>query len=93
MSLLSELIAHGVPKAGHRPWPRVSVNSATWEEAIEALASGTLTLVALFGDGNLVHMALADGGEFALLSLACPDRHFPSVGRRHPPAIRLERGL
>ena len=38
-------------------------------------------------------MALLDeAGEIAVVSLACAER-FPSVGRHHPPAIRLERTI
>jgi Ni,Fe-hydrogenase III large subunit len=40
-----------------------------------------------------VHMALDDGGELGVLSLICEDRRFPSVGRLHPPASRLERAI
>ena len=32
-------------------------------------------------------------GEIAVVSLACPDGTFPSVGALHPPAIRLERAI
>jgi Ni,Fe-hydrogenase III large subunit len=40
-------------------------------------------------------MALNDmaHGEVCVLTLGCEDRRFPSVGRLHPPAIRLERAL
>jgi Ni,Fe-hydrogenase III large subunit len=42
-----------------------------------------------------VHMAISDrsGNEIAVLSLECPDRSYPSVAMRHPPAIRLERAI
>ena len=35
----------------------------------------------------------AAAGEIAVVSLACPDQKFPSVGALHPPAIRLERAI
>ena len=38
-------------------------------------------------------MALTDDGEFGVLSIACEDNRFPSVGQSHPPAIRLERAI
>ena len=40
-------------------------------------------------------MALLDEAarDFAVLSLACKTGRFPSVGRLHPPAIRLERTI
>ena len=31
--------------------------------------------------------------EIAIVSLDCPDRSYPSVGRHHPPALRLERTI
>jgi Ni,Fe-hydrogenase III large subunit len=37
-------------------------------------------------------MALLDEAEIAVASLAC-EESFPSVGRHHPPAIRLERTI
>ncbi len=38
-------------------------------------------------------MALLDGTDLGVLTVACPDRAYPSVGALHPPAIRLERAL
>jgi Ni,Fe-hydrogenase III large subunit len=40
-------------------------------------------------------MAVTEEGEkdFGVLSVACEDRCFPSVGQSHPPAIRLERAI
>jgi Ni,Fe-hydrogenase III large subunit len=95
MPILSELIAQGSAMSGHRPWPRAEVDSATWEEAARRLASGELTLLALWGDGDSVHMALHEEevGDFAVITLVCRDGHFPSVGRVHTPAVRLERAV
>ncbi len=41
----------------------------------------------------MVHMAIMDGqtAEIAIVSLDCPNRSYPSIGRQHPPALRLER--
>ena len=54
-------------------------------------------MLGLWGDatGAAVHMALLDAaaGDIAVVSLACPDEKFPSVGALHPPAIRLERAI
>ena len=36
---------------------------------------------------------IADTAEIAIVSLDCPDRTFPSVGKHHPPALRLERTI
>jgi Ni,Fe-hydrogenase III large subunit len=93
MSALDAVLANGRPAQGHRPWPRVEVDKATWQEAADRLAAGGLTLVSLWGDGHSVHMAVRDEADnrIAVLTLACPDGRYPSVGARHPPAIRLER--
>jgi Ni,Fe-hydrogenase III large subunit len=80
--------------AHHRPWPRVVAGETGWRFAIEQLAAGHWTLLGLWGDASAVHMALlAEPADIAVVTLACPDRTFPSVGARHPPAIRLERAL
>ena len=78
---------------GHHPWPRLLVTVDTWLDAINGLADDRWTLSSLWGDDNTVHMALATATDLRVLSLPCPDGQFPSVGRRHPPAIRLERTI
>jgi Ni,Fe-hydrogenase III large subunit len=82
----------------HRPWPRLVVTPDPWRRAASDLAAGRATLLGLWGDADpapLVHMALADAaaGEILVVSLACPDQKFPSVGALHPAAIRLERAV
>ena len=93
MTARDALIARGTAVAGHRPWPRVVVDADGWRDAIEALAAGELTLTSEWGEPDMVHMAVADEGGLAVVSLAAPDGHFPSVGASHPPAIRLERAM
>jgi Ni,Fe-hydrogenase III large subunit len=97
MPSLAETIA-GKRAENHRPWPRLIVTQDAWRLATSELAAGRATLLGLWGDADpapLVHMALADAaaGEILVVSLACPDRTFPSVGALHPPAIRLERAI
>ncbi|MGE0035400.1 MAG: NADH-quinone oxidoreductase subunit C [Xanthobacteraceae bacterium] len=83
----------------HRPWPRVVTNEAGWRAAIDRLAASDLTLLGLWGDtgedSGQVHMAVLDErtNQIAVLSLACPDGRYPSVGAHCPPAIRLERAI
>jgi Ni,Fe-hydrogenase III large subunit len=90
---LFDLLASGESVPAHRPWPRVVVSDDGWRAAIEHLAAGRATLLGLFGEPQMVHMALFDeAGAIAVVSLACAG-HFPSVGRHHPPAIRLERAI
>jgi Ni,Fe-hydrogenase III large subunit len=87
----------GIPHDGtaerHRPFPRARVGDAGWTEAIDRLADGRASLLGLWGDPPDVHMALlaADFSEIAVVSYACKDGRFPSVGASHAPAIRLER--
>lgn len=86
----------GQTVANHRPWSRLVVDANVWSTATKELASGDLTLLALWGESDIVHMALADAADASsiiVLSLACPDGRYPSVGRMHPPAIRLERAI
>jgi Ni,Fe-hydrogenase III large subunit len=80
----------------HRGAPRLDVDRGGWLEASSALASGRFSLLGLWGDDGIVHMAVQvqeEPGEMAVLSLACAEGTFPSVGRLHPPAIRLERTI
>ena len=80
----------------HRPWPRISVDEGVWRESIFRLADGSLTLAALWGDCGSVHMAVADARDLSrlcVLSLSCARGTYPSVGRFHAPAIRLERAI
>ena len=94
MTLLDN-IAHGETAKQHRPWPRAAVADEGWLQAIDQLAAGRCTLLGLWGDAPNVHMALVaeNFSNVAVLSYACKDRKYPSVGARHPPAIRLERAI
>ncbi len=75
------------------PWPRVVLDAKMWEFAAGELARGSWSLLGLWGEASTVHMAILDeaAADIAIVSLDCPDRHFPSVGALHPPALRLER--
>ena len=91
---LDPMALPGWAVAGHWPWPRLAVSPEVWAEAAERLGNGALVLLGLWGDFGAVHMAIADAVDPArilVLSLHCPDGTYPSVGRAHPPAIRLER--
>jgi len=93
MAWLDELTRETPPEGGQRPHPRLLVDRATWQRAAGHLAEGQGTLLGLWGEPDAVHLALEEAGRIAVLTLACPDRRFPSVGRLHPPALRLERAL
>jgi hypothetical protein len=79
MPQLNDIVKTGRKVAAHRPWPRVVVNKDAWHAAIERLVEGRLTLLGLWGDKKAVHMALLED--------------YPSVGKWHAPAIRLERTI
>jgi Ni,Fe-hydrogenase III large subunit len=71
------------------------VGSDHWRTLVERVVAGQWTLCGLWGDQDAVHMALLDeaASQLAIVTRACLDGHFPSVGRNHPPAIRLERAI
>jgi Ni,Fe-hydrogenase III large subunit/Ni,Fe-hydrogenase III component G len=94
MALLDR-IPHNELAERHRPWPRAVIDADGWRAAIDLLAAGRCTLFGLWGDATQVHMALLDeaAGDIAVLTHACRDGKYPSVGARHPPAIRLERAI
>jgi Ni,Fe-hydrogenase III large subunit len=93
MPSLTELMQQGQKATQHRPWPRVMAGASLWNVAVNELAQGSFSLLALWGEPSTVHMAIIDEAstEVAVLSLDCPDHTYPSVGMHHPPALRLER--
>ena len=92
---LTQLLAAGEPVAAQHPWPRAVVSSDIWNSLVERLASGAFTLLGLWSEPSMVHLAAWEqaSGALGIVSLSCPTGYFPSVGRWHPPAIRLERTL
>ena len=95
MPTLTELIANGRSVEWHRPCPRVVVDEDLWRLLAARLAEGRGSLLGLWGDVASVHMAILDESQenIVVATIECPDGRFPSVGRLHPPAIRLERAL
>jgi Ni,Fe-hydrogenase III large subunit len=95
MGALTDAIRAGRTVPEHRPWPRAIVGRAGWEEATGRLHSGDWSLLGLWGEPAFAHMAVMEraSAECAVLSFAAEGNRFPSVGRSHPPAIRLERAL
>jgi Ni,Fe-hydrogenase III large subunit len=75
--------------------PRTTTTEQGWRDAIDRLAGGRATLLGLWADGVDVLMAAQDepNGDIALLAYRCIDGKYPSVGVKHPPAIRLERAI
>src|ERR1700738_4055577 len=95
MPSLIDLMLEGRRVQQHRPWPRAAVDAAVWKFAASELAQGHWSLLDLWGEPKTVHMALIDGhtAEIAIVSLDCPVHAYPSVGKHHPPALRLERAV
>ncbi len=63
-----------------------------WADAAMRLAAGEAALVSLWSEPGRAHLALFDN-TVRLIAINCPDGRFPSIGRLHPPAIRLERAV
>jgi Ni,Fe-hydrogenase III large subunit len=95
MPSLIDLTLEGRKVGQYGPWPRVAVDASVWTFAASELAHGRWSLLGLWGEPATVHMAIMDGqtAEIAVVSLDCPNRSFPSVGKHHPPALRLERTI
>ena len=95
MPSLIDLTLEGRKIAHHGPWPRVVVDASVWTFAASELVHGRWSLLALWAEPETVHMAIMEGQSagIAVISLDCSDRTFPSVGKHHPPALRLERTI
>jgi Ni,Fe-hydrogenase III large subunit len=95
MTTLLDLMREGEVVRRHEPWPRAVVDRDAWQRAIGLLQQEQCTLLGLWGEKGFVHLALFDGqrGQIGIVSYACEGNSFPSVGRLHGPAIRLERAV
>jgi Ni,Fe-hydrogenase III large subunit len=95
MPSLIDLTLEGRKVGQYGPWPRVVVDASVWTFAASELSHRRWSLLGLWGESATVHMAIMDGqtAGIAVISLDCPNRTFPSVGRHHPPALRLERTI
>ena len=69
------------------------VERSDWQQAAARLAAREASLVALWGEPGYAHMALLEGSALHRRSVACTANRYPSVGRLHAPAIRLERAM
>src|SRR5258707_3684290 len=95
MPSLIVLMLEGRQVQQHSPWLRAAVDASVWTFAASELTQGRWGLLGLWGEPSTVHMAIMDGhrAEIATVSLDCPDRNYLSVGKQHPPALRLERAI
>src|SRR5580765_6925620 len=74
-------------------WARSIVDRAAWEQATQRLHAEEASLLGLWAEPGFAYMALMQSQTCEVLTLACEENRFPSVGRLHPPAIRLERAI
>jgi Ni,Fe-hydrogenase III large subunit len=81
--------------AGPDGYVRLAVDAPTWEALAAGCAAGAHDLAALWADGDFMRMALSDGGRGvrAVVFIKTEAGSYPSVGRHHAPALRLERAM
>ena len=94
MPSLIDVILEGTQQS-LRPWPRVVVKPDVWNFTVSQISLGRWTLFGLWGEPSAVHMAILGESVPAIgvISLDCPEGRYPSVGKHHAPAIRLERSI
>jgi hypothetical protein len=104
---IATILAGLAPVGFHAPWQRFDVDAEAWTAIAKSLGDGAADLLGLWGDVGAVHMALrAPPADPCVVSVAVTPTlpspaseggtgrgRFPSVGRFHPPAIRLERTI
>jgi Ni,Fe-hydrogenase III large subunit len=92
---ISGVLASLRATGAQRPWPRYLAEAAAWTEIGQRLGRGEGDLLALWGEADRVHMALRapDLVKPCVVSIAVRGGLFPSIGRFHAPAIRLERAV
>jgi Ni,Fe-hydrogenase III large subunit len=90
---LADLVAGRA--AGPDGYVRLAVDAPTWEALAAGCAAGAHDLAALWADGDFMRMALSDGGRGvrAVVFIKTEAGSYPSVGRHHAPALRLERAM
>ncbi len=72
----------------------IEIDEANWSRSRRSSAKGGGDLLGLWGEKDNVHLALRGAGEPRPASSRCAEASdFPSVGRFHAPAIRLERTI
>ena len=69
------------------------MTEAVWRQLAQDLARGDLTLLSLWAGAHAVHMALLETAthKVGIASIEGLSEGFPSVGKLHAPAQRLER--
>jgi Ni,Fe-hydrogenase III large subunit len=76
-----------------RAWQSYQVNETEWTKVAQGLDGETAVLLGLWGDTGTIRLAVLDEAthEIGVLTLACPNGSYPSVGQFHAAAQRPER--
>jgi Ni,Fe-hydrogenase III large subunit len=91
---IAGILARLAPVGFHAPWRRFDVDARTWTAIAKSFGDGEADLLGLWGDAGAVYMALRmPPADPIVISLVVTQETFPSVGRFHLPAIRLERTI
>ena len=70
------------------------VNREGWEQIADGLAAKTSTLLGLWAERECVHICIHDPATgVSVATLQTPDKSYPSVARKHLPALRMERAI
>ena len=77
---LQTILDAGQLVAAHRPWPRVVVTAEIWKTLSEGLAHGDWTLLGLWGEQSVAHLAVYEAPN-------PPQPPFVKGGRRRKFAI------
>ncbi len=100
MPEILELITTDAARLRSAPVEHHKITKHLWEQAAGDTARGMLTLLSLWATRGAVHMALMarpnapdEHTRVGVVSLENRRKSFPSVGRLHPPAQRLERSI
>jgi len=95
MPQIAEMIDIAPAAFRGQPMPRRTVTAAQWDQAAGEAAGGTLTLLSLWATQGAVQMALLDPARrtVGIIGIDVRGGKFPSVGRLHAPAQRLERTI
>lgn len=90
---VADLAARARPQADG--YMRIDVDREEWRALAQGCAAGSQDLTALWFDAGRMRAAMTDSAwrTRCIVSLPCEDGAYPSVGRYHAPAIRLERAM
>ena len=94
MGALNAAVRAGQPLPAHRPWPRAVVSRDGWEQATQRLHAGNGPCWACGASpASRTWRCWSARRRVRRSQLRVRGGRFPSVGRLHPPAIRLERAM